>query len=162
MSTTTLHLAKQNFKFSAAHFLIFDQTSAERLHGHNYQVQVDIETPPADKFKDEGYFLDFNVFKKFIKASLDKWDEMVLLPERHPEMKFHKTEKSLEVTFRDRFYVFPLNEVLLLPVTNTSVEQFSRILAESFYAEFKPYGVTKIQVYVEETPGQGASTTLPN
>lgn len=161
MSTTTLHLAKQNFKFSAAHFLIFDATTAERLHGHNYQVCVDLETPPADQFAKDGYFVDFNVFKKFIKAKLDSWDEMVLLPEQHPEMKFKKTEKSLEVTFRDRFYVFPQNEVLLLPVTNTSVEQFSRLLAELFFAEFKIHGVTKVQVYVEETPGQGASYQVP-
>lgn len=160
MSTTTLHLAKQNFKFSAAHFLIFDEKSAEKLHGHNYQVQVEIETPPAEHFGESGYFVDFNVFKKFIKDSLDRWDEMVLLPELHPEMKFKKTDKSLEVTFRDRFYVFPLNEVLLLPVTNTSVEQFSRLLAESFFKEFKTHGVTRLQVYVEETPGQGASTRV--
>lgn len=160
MSTTTLHLAKQNFKFSAAHFLIFDEKSAERLHGHNYQVTVDLETPQSAEFEKDGYFVDFNVFKKIIKAYLDQWDEMVLLPEKHSDMKFKKTAKSLEVTFRDRFYVFPVQEVLLLPVSNTSVEQFSRLLAEAFFAEFRSYGVLKVQVYVEETPGQGASTAV--
>ncbi|MNL75101.1 hypothetical protein D3C87_2008500 [compost metagenome] len=73
-------------------------------------------------------------------------------------MKFKKTEKSLEVTFRDRFYVFPLNEVRLLPVSNTSVENLSRLLAEEFIAEFKKYGVESVSVSVEETLGQGAST----
>lgn len=160
MSTTTLHLAKQNFKFSAAHFLIFDETHAEKLHGHNYQVKVDINAPADEAQHSDGYFMDFNVFKKFIKARLDVWDEIVLLPQNHPDMKFNKTEKSLEVTFRDRFYVFPLNEVILLPVTNTSVENLSKILAEEFYAEFKKYGVQKVVVSVEETQGQGASTTV--
>lgn len=161
MSTTTLHLAKQNFKFSAAHFLIFDETHAERLHGHNYQVKVDIETPSEAELHADGYFLDFNVFKKYIKARLDQWDEIVLLPEKQKDMKFKKTEKSLEVTFRDRFYVFPLSEVTLLPVTNTSVEQLSGLLAEEFYAEFKQYGVKSVRVHVEETRGQGASTVAP-
>ncbi|WP_347358897.1 6-carboxytetrahydropterin synthase [Bdellovibrio sp.] len=161
MSTTTLHLAKQNFKFSAAHFLIFDETHAERLHGHNYQVKVDIKTPSEEELHSDGYFLDFNVFKKYIKARLDQWDEIVLLPENQKDMRFKKTAKSLEVTFRDRFYVFPLNEVTLLPVTNTSVEQLSRLLAEEFYAEFKQYGVQSVRVYVEETRGQGASTIAP-
>ncbi|QDK45658.1 6-pyruvoyl tetrahydropterin synthase [Bdellovibrio sp. ZAP7] len=160
MSTTTLHLAKQNFKFSAAHFLIFDETHAEKLHGHNYQVKVDINAPADEAQHSDGYFMDFNVFKKFIKARLDVWDEIVLLPQNHPDMKFKKTDKSLEVTFRDRFYVFPLNEVILLPVTNTSVENLSQILAEEFYAEFKKYGVQKVVVSVEETQGQGASTTV--
>ncbi len=160
MSTTTLHLAKQNFKFSAAHFLIFDETHAEKLHGHNYQVKVDINAPADETQHSDGYFMDFNVFKKFIKARLDIWDEIVLLPQNHPDMKFKKTEKSLEVTFRDRFYVFPLNEVILLPVTNTSVENLSKILAEEFYTEFKKYGVQKVVVSVEETQGQGASTAV--
>ncbi|MGE5087110.1 MAG: 6-pyruvoyl trahydropterin synthase family protein [Bacillota bacterium] len=161
MSTTTLHLAKQNFKFSAAHFLIFDEQHAERLHGHNYQVKVDIKAPSEEELHAEGYFIDFNVFKKHIKARLDVWDEVVLLPKNHPDMKFKTTEKSLEVTFRDRFYVFPKDEVLLLPVTNTSVENLSKILALEFYEEFKKYGVQKIRVSVEETRGQGAATVVP-
>lgn len=161
MSMTTLHLAKQNFKFSAAHFLIFDEKHAERLHGHNYQVRVDIKTPSEKDLHENGYFLDFNVFKKYIKSRLDRWDEIVLMPEKHEDMKFKKTDKSLEVSFRDRFYVFPVNEVILLPVTNTSVEQLSRLLAEDFYNEFKRYGVLKVKVYVEETQGQGASTIVP-
>lgn len=161
MSMITLHLAKQNFKFSAAHFLIFDEKHAERLHGHNYQVRVDIETPSEEELHNKGYFIDFNVFKKYIKTRLDQWDEIVLFPEKHKDMNFKKTAKSLEVIFRDRFYVFPINEVLLLPVANTSVEQLSRLLAEDFYNEFKKYGVNKIKVYVEETQGQGASTEVP-
>ncbi len=158
-SQTSLHLAKQNFKFSSAHFLIFDDKNAERLHGHNYQVQVDIEVPAPESLKEKGFFVDFNVFKKYIKAKLDQWDEHVLLPAQQPDMKFTRNGESLEVRFRDRFYVFPQNEVWLLPMANTSVEQLSRFLAEDFIQEFKKYGVLKIHVLVEETPGQGARTT---
>lgn len=158
MSTTTLHLAKQNFKFSAAHFLIFNEKEAERLHGHNYQVKVDVFAPSNDHA--QGYFIDFNVLKKYIKARLDQWDEIVLLPKLHPDMKIKTSDKGLEVQFRDRFYVFPTNEVCLLPVTNTSVENLSRLLAEDFLHEFKKHGVKKLSVYVEESRGQGASTVV--
>ena len=157
MSHTTLHLFKQNFKFSSAHFLIFDETHAERLHGHNYQVRVDIGVQPPEVFREKGYFVDFNVFKKFIKASLDLWDEHVLLPAHHPEMHFAVKGATLEVNFRERFYAFPADEVILLPMTNTSVEQFSQFLAEKFYQEFAILGVTRVRVLVEETRGQGAS-----
>lgn len=159
METTTLNLHKQNFKFSSAHFLIFDKKSAERLHGHNYQVKVNITVPSEKELSKQGYFVDFNVFKKAIKAKLDEWDEMVLLPAKHEDMQFTENGPSLEVRFRDRFYVFPKSEVMRLPVTNTSVEQLSQILAQHFIAEFKVHGVQKIQVSVEETRGQGASTT---
>lgn len=158
MKTTTLLLAKENFKFSAGHFLIFNEKSAERLHGHNYQVKVDITIPPEEDLYSQGYFVDFNVFKKIIKAKLDSWDEIILLPKKHPDMKFKIEGSSLDVKFRDRRYVFPKNEVLLLPVTNTSVEQLSRILAQEFLEKFKKYKVRKVQVTVEETRGQGATT----
>ena len=167
MVNTTLHLYKQNFKFSSAHFLIFDEKSAEKLHGHNYQVEVQIEIPQGERDRDgdedhsgKGYFVDFNVFKKWIKARLDQWDEMVLLPSQHPDMKISKKSPSLEVRFRDRFYVFPENEVCLLPITNTSVEMLSQILAKEAFQEFKKYGVKELRIQVEETRGQAASTRV--
>ncbi len=158
---TTLHLYKQNFKFSSAHFLIFDEKSAEKLHGHNYQVEIHLEIPPdTDAGNDKGYFVDFNVFKKWLKSRLDQWDEHVLLPAKHPEMKISKKSPSLEVHFRDRFYVFPENEVCLLPITNTSVEMLSEILAKEAFQEFKKYGVQELRIQVEETRGQAASTRI--
>ena len=161
METTTLHLHKQNFKFSSAHFLIFDQNSAEKLHGHNYQVKVNIGVPSGNAHMlEKGYFVDFTIFKTVIKAKLDQWDEMVLLPQLHEDMKFTEKGASMEVRFRDRFYVFPKNEVVLLPVTNTSVEQLSRLLAVNLKKDLSVYGVLKLQVSVEETKGQSASTTV--
>lgn len=160
MGLTTLHLAKQNFKFSSGHFLIFDDQNAEKLHGHNYRVQVDIGVPKDFDLSETGYFVDFSEFKKMIKAQLDEWDEQVLLPAEQKDMKIARQGNNLEVKFRDRFYSFPANEVVLLPVTNTSVEQLSRILAETLFAKFKKHQVQKIRVKVEETPGQSASTTV--
>ncbi len=157
---TQLHLAKQNFKFSAAHFLIFNEKAAEKLHGHNYLVKVDIGVPQDIDLAKTGFFIDFNEFKKLIKARLDQWDERILLPERQAEMKITENGPSYEVRFRERFYVFPKNEVVLLPVTNTSVEQLSRLLAEEFLNLFKKFRVEKLCVYVEETVGQGASASV--
>lgn len=159
LHTTTLSLAKQNFKFSSAHFLIFDDKHAEMLHGHNYRVEVELGLPPEEKYQNQGYFIDFNLFKKFIKAACDEWDEHILLPRLHPDLKTNIKGDSLEVNFRDRFYVFPKKEVCLLEVTNTSVEQLSKILSTKIYQEFQNSGITFVSVYVEETAGQGATTT---
>lgn len=159
---TTLHLYKQNFKFSAAHFLIFDEKNAEKLHGHNYQVSIDLAVPESkmDEMKRNGFFVDFTVLKQIIKSRLDHWDEHVLLPALHPDMKIKENESSLEVNFRERFYVFPKNEVQCLSVTNTSVEQMSRVLAEDLISALSKYSVKKIRVRVEETRGQASSTTI--
>ena len=162
MALTTLHLAKENFKFSSAHFLIFDATSAEMLHGHNYQVRIDIGCAPEAEQMEQGYFVDFNVLKKTIKARLDIWDEHVLLPAQHPDMQYKVSldGKNYDIHFRDRFYSLPMNEVIWLEVTNTSVEHLSGILAKEFWAAFQKFHIKKLCVEVEETRGQSASTTI--
>src|SRR5678809_1048521 len=55
MERWSIELAKEYFKFSAAHFLIFPDGSSERLHGHNYRVRVEIEA----SLTRHGLVLDF-------------------------------------------------------------------------------------------------------
>ena len=63
-----IDIAKEYFKFSAAHFLIFPDGSAERLHGHNYRVTVSIEAQ-LTRF---GLVIDFQHIKPVIKALVDE------------------------------------------------------------------------------------------
>lgn len=156
MSQVKLHVAKQNLKFSSAHFLIFNSTEAEKLHGHNYQVKCDLHFKSPEGKDPQGYTVDFQIIKKIIKAHVDLWDEHVLLPELQPEMMFVEEGPSLEVRFRDRLYVFPKNEVVLLPLVNTSVEGLAELLANNLFLEFKKYDVLELELSIEETPGQGA------
>lgn len=155
-----LHLKKENFKFSCAHFLIFDEQRAEKLHGHNYRVQVEVGLPDSLSFKQKGYFLDFSEFKRFIKAQCDLLDEHVILPKLHPEIKTSIEGNSLKLEFRERKYMFPKEEVHLLPLTNTSVEQLSQYLCEIIFKEYASTSIRYIEVFVEETSGQGASFTI--
>ena len=43
MERWSIEVEKEYLRFSAAHFLIFPDGSAERLHGHNYRVYVALE-----------------------------------------------------------------------------------------------------------------------
>ena len=164
MTYSTLHLAKQNFKFSSAHFLIFDEKSAEMLHGHNYQVKIDLLCPNNQASIEQGYAVDFYVLKKIIKEQCDRWDEHILLPALHADMKHKKSAdgKNYEINFRDRFYSFPIKETIWLPIRNTSVENLSALFAQEISQEIFKLGVKKIRVAVEETRGQSASSTLIN
>ncbi len=157
-----LNLAKQNFKFSSAHFLIFDDQHAEMLHGHNYQVEVTIYPKHDAKFDGQGYFIDFAAAKKIIKQLCDRWDEHILLPVKHKDMKFKTSadNKNYEIIFRDRFYSLPQNETIWLPVTNTSVENLSQLFAVDLMQEFQKYPVGSIEVTIEETRGQSATCRL--
>lgn len=156
---TTLKLNKENFKFSAAHFLIFDKNHAERLHGHNYYVSVEIDFD-SQALGADGFFVDFASLKKVIKARLDLWDEFILLPQKQPDMLFKDTDEGLKVLFRERRYLFPKNEVVLLPITNTSVENLSKLLAEQLAEDFKTFNFINLRVQVEETKGQSAQYSI--
>lgn len=161
MAKTVLNLYKENFKFSAAHFMIFDSMHAERLHGHNYKVQVRIGVPSYPETQSAGYSVDFNIFKKTIRDAVDQLDEMVLIPKEQPEMKIEHKAPSLHIHFRDRYYVFPANEVRLLPINNTSVEALSYYLADSFKKQWDQLTrIDFVEVTVEETSGQSASTQV--
>ncbi|MCX7675739.1 MAG: 6-carboxytetrahydropterin synthase, partial [Bdellovibrionaceae bacterium] len=142
-----LHVFKQNLKFSSAHFLIFDSKQAEKLHGHNYQVILNVyRSPqphggsfPAAETGQLGYWVDFGELKKRLKELVDLWDEKVLLPRLHPEMRCEEWDATTyKVTFRDRVYAFPKNEVEWLPVVNTSVECLSELLLKELVGFFEP------------------------
>ena len=58
----SIHIEKDYLKFSAAHFLIFPDGRAERLHGHNYKVFIDLET----ELDQHGLVLNFREFKPLV------------------------------------------------------------------------------------------------
>jgi 6-pyruvoyltetrahydropterin/6-carboxytetrahydropterin synthase len=161
-SEMTLNLSKENFKFSSAHFLIFDDHSAEMLHGHNYKVKIILTPQDQSLYQEQGYFIDFSEIKKSVKKLCDQWDEHVLLPQKHKDMKYviSENKKNYEIHFRDRFYSLPINETIWLPVVNTSVEEFSKLFAHNLSLDFKSNLLKSLEVTIEETSGQSATTKL--
>ncbi len=155
MERWSIHLHKEDFKFSAAHFLIFPDGSKERLHGHNYRVSVDIEGPVGG----EGLVLDFKAVKPVIRALCAELDEYWLVPDEHPELKIDaRDDGHTEVVYRDCRYLAPSDEIVVLPIANTSSELFAawlareldRRLGERFGAE----SIERLRVAIEETSGQ--------
>lgn len=154
-----LHLSKENLKFSAAHFLIFDETRAERLHGHNYRVVAEFKIP-WESSHSQGYGVDFGILKKMLKEQIDLWDEHVLLPAKHKDINIKIEGESLDLKFRERHYVFPANEVVLLPINNVSVELLSDLLAQELWNSMQLLGISALQIQVEETLGQSAKSFI--
>ena len=73
----SLHIGKEALKFSAAHFTIFSATEAERLHGHNYHVSLDVWGDMGG----EGLIIDAGELKRIVQRlceDLDDYDGMVL------------------------------------------------------------------------------------
>ena len=150
-----LHLAKENFKFSCSHFTILSSKSAERLHGHNYHVEVLVDVKKLSP--DLGFAFDFNELKPEIKAICDQLDERILIPEKSPYLDIKKNKTNIEVTFQKKFYSFPTEDVCLLPVVNITSEEF----AHYFYQKLVKLKnlmkkIQSLKVSIEETKGQRA------
>ena len=151
----SIHLHKENFKFSAAHFLIFPDGSKERLHGHNYRVSVEIEAP-LDR---NGLVVDFKQVKPVIRAICDELDEHWLLPGQHPELKIEAgDDQHTRVSYRGDRYLAPSEEIIVLPIGNTSVENFASWFAhemkQRLEARFDGIEFGRLRVAIEETSGQ--------
>src|ERR1700674_5035955 len=58
-------LAKEDFKFSAAHFTLWSGGGGELLHGHNYQVKVELAGGELD---DAGLLVDLEQCKRVIRG----------------------------------------------------------------------------------------------
>ena len=71
----SIYVAKENLKFSAAHFIAYPGFR-EPLHGHNYQVGVRVE----GRLSPTGYVLDFGLIKRLTKEIVDRLDERTLIP----------------------------------------------------------------------------------
>jgi 6-pyruvoyltetrahydropterin/6-carboxytetrahydropterin synthase len=151
----SIDLEKEYFKFSAAHFLIFPDGSAERLHGHNYRVRVRLGAE-LTRF---GLVLDFKMVKPVVRAICDRLDEHWIVPGEHEELRIERrTDGSVEVVYRDRRYAAPAEDVLVLPINNTSSENlaawFGRELLAELARRFPDVHPTELEVAVEETAGQ--------
>lgn len=155
MERWSIELEKENFKFSAAHFLIFPDGSAERLHGHNYRVFVEI----AATLSRFGLVLDFKVVKPVIRELCDELDEHWLVPGEHPVLRCAELESgTVEVRYLDRLYCAPREDVIVMPMNNTSSENlsalFGRELLRRLRERFPEVDVASLRVAVEETSGQ--------
>ncbi len=147
----TMHLAKEDFKFSAAHFTLFADGSAELLHGHNYQVELELVGPALDEL---GLLCDIARIKREIRAICAGLDSRTLIPRRSPELGLLEVGDGVEVVYRDRRYVLPAKDVFFLDLTNTTIELLACFLWRELAPRLEGEGLSALGVGVAETSGQ--------
>jgi 6-pyruvoyltetrahydropterin/6-carboxytetrahydropterin synthase len=162
MSTSfRVHLDKEHHVFSAAHFITFNGNICERLHGHNYRVQVDVES----ELDENHYVIDFIALRDALKAITDELDHHMLLPSNPPLLHLTATECEVEVTFEDRRWVFPRGDCILLPVPNTTAELVAEYIGRRLLNDLQRLTGTRpeyLRVGVDENNGQWGICELRN
>ncbi len=161
MGSFSIRLEKENFTFAAAHFLLFHDGACERLHGHNYRVWIEL----SGALEENDFVLDFLAVKPVMKAICDRLDHRVLLPKDNPYLKIDEVDGSIEARYRDFRYCFPAQDVVFLPIHNTSAELLARYICTEFKKEvtqrFRTAHLNGIRVGVEESFGQAATYEEP-
>ncbi|MBA3686675.1 MAG: 6-carboxytetrahydropterin synthase [Planctomycetes bacterium] len=160
MERWSILIEKEYLKFSCAHFLIFPDGSKERLHGHNYQVVCEVD----GSLSEHGLVIDFKQVKPIIRRICDGLDEHWLVPGQHPVLRYrHRDDGHTEVTYKDCRYLAPTDEIIVLPINNTSAENFAgwigKSLLEELRATFGRVAVHQLRVEVSETKGQAGVYT---
>ncbi|HEU4430578.1 MAG TPA: 6-carboxytetrahydropterin synthase [Myxococcota bacterium] len=150
----TLRLAKSDFKFAAAHFTWFADGSAERLHGHNYRVRVDVS---GARLGGDGLLVEARLVKDEVRKLCAALDERVLLPEPGPHVAIEPRGDALEVRVAGRTYRLPSGDVVRLPIANVTVEGLAQHLWRELARVLARVGVEGLSVEVEESDGQSAS-----
>jgi len=154
-----VRVSKDYLVFSAGHFITFDGDVCERLHGHNYRVAAEVAGP----LDENHYVVDFIALRDELKAIVDSLDHRMLLPTGHPLIKVLADEREVVVTFRERRWIFPRGDCVLLPVANTTSELLARYiglaLREALSARLG-HAPERLRIEVDECFGQVAICEL--
>lgn len=153
-----IRLEKADFTFCAAHFITYAGDVCEPLHGHNYRVAIEAEGP----LDENSYVLDFMATRDALAAITRGLDHLMLLPTEHPEIRVETVDgplggKEVLATFRDRRWIFPAAECVLLPLANTTAELLARWIGERLLAALGERGEpvpSRLVVEVDECDGQ--------
>src|SRR5512134_2574429 len=125
MARYRIVLAKEDFKFSSAHFTLFADGRAELLHGHNYRVRVELS---GERLDDEGLLVDLDHVKRCVRAFCARLDSRTLVPTESRRLSWARRDGGVEVRLGERSYRFPEAATLLLDVPNTSIELLAKLL----------------------------------
>lgn len=158
MSTSlfTVRVTKDYLVFCSGHFITYDGDHCERIHGHNYRVAVEVE----DDLDQNHYVVDFIALKDLTRAITDELDHRMLLPSRSKQIELHDDGPNVRVTYRNRFWSFPREECVFLPVANTTAELLADYIAGRLRQAMSDRGwklPQTLRVDVEESFGQSAA-----
>lgn len=103
---------------------------------------------------------DFLDIKPIVREVCDSLDHKLLLPGENLKIEIQTQNQNYVVTTPDKsMFSFPVQDVLILPITNTSAERLAiyisaeirKLTLERFKFKFD-----SLEIEVEETPGQSA------
>jgi len=151
-----ISVQRNTLRFAAAHFTTF-QGQAEPLHGHNYDLLLEVE----GELTEDAWVMDFGELKRIAEALCQQLDHHFLLPRDNPALAITDLGDAWQVVSADRRYVIPKSDVCVLPLDNSTVERLAEWFCHRLAEALAERGnITAISVGVEEAAGQAGWCTL--
>ncbi len=157
MSGYQVRVTKDTLVFSAGHFITFDGDHCERIHGHNYRVAVEVE----DELDENHYVFDFIALRDLTQAIVADLDHRMLLPTQSRLIRLEDDGPNVRAVYRDRFWSFPREECVLLPIPNTTTELLADVVSARLRDAIQARQIRLpqiLRVEIEENFGQSART----
>ena len=154
-----VRVTKDHLVFCSGHFISYEGDKCERLHGHNYRTSVEVE----GELDANRYVFDFIALKNRTKAIVDELDHRMMLPTRNPFIRVEEEAQSVHVRYRDREWLFPRGDCVLLPIENTTAELLAAYIGRRLADDLQRlhgYSPAVLRVEVEESIGQSATCEL--
>ncbi len=150
-----VYVTKDYLGFAAGHFITYEGSLCETLHGHNYRAAIRLRGEPDENY----YVFNFVTLKRMLKQLCDELDHRMLLPQHNPAIEIEDDGRNIVARYKDRVYSFPRQDVVLVPVPNTTAEMLAQYLCGRARSRLADWGTAKlyeIEIEVEESPGQSA------
>jgi 6-pyruvoyltetrahydropterin/6-carboxytetrahydropterin synthase len=154
-----VRMSKDYLVFSAAHFITYDGDVCEPLHGHNYRVTAEVH----GALDENQYVVDFIALRDVLKRIVDELDHRTLLPTAHRLIRVVADDREVTATFRDRRWVFPRGDCVLLPLANTTSELLAHYIADRLagdLAKRTPRRPERIAIEIDDCFGHVAVCEL--
>ena len=151
-----VRVTKDYLVFCSGHFITYDGKECERLHGHNYRAAVEIEAA----LDPNHYVFDFIALKNRMRELTDELDHRMLVATKNQLLAVTESAKSVRISFREKEWVFPREDCVLLPIENTTVELLAKYLAGRLLDVLKMqhrFSPDMLRMEVEESFGQVAT-----
>ena len=107
---------------------------------------------------------DFLDIKPIVREVCDSLDHRLLLPGENSKLKIEQSETQILCLTPDNCqFIFPKQDVIILPISNTSSERLAIYISYEIRKKVKErfsFTFPKLEVEVEETPGQSAVFVL--
>src|SRR6476659_8627887 len=128
-----VRVTKDHLVFCSGHFISYEGDKCERLHGHNYRATVEVE----GVLDANSYVFDFIALKHRTKAITDELDHHMLLPTGNALIAVVEGPRGVEVRYRDREWLFPRDDCVLLPIETTTAELLARYIARRLVEDLR-------------------------